>query len=133
MANEASDLELREKEAVEHEGTRPGAVFRPDVDILERTDAYLIYADLPGVDEANVNVHLENGVLSIDGTLATEPEAGWNPIHTEYRFGGYHRQFRLSDEIDEQRVSASMRDGVLELHLPKTERHKPRQITVQAG
>ena len=133
MANETSDLQLRDKEALEQEGTRPGAVFRPDVDILERADAYLIHADLPGVDEGHVHVRLEKGVLSLDAELATVPEAGWNPIHTEYRLGSYHRQFRLSEEVDGEKVSASMRDGVLELRLPKTERHKPRQITVQSG
>ncbi len=133
MANETSDLQLRDKEALEQEGTRPGAVFRPDVDILERADAYLIHADLPGVDEGHVHVRLEKGVLSLDAELATAPEAGWSPIHTEYRVGSYHRQFRLSEEVDGEKVSASMRDGVLELRLPKTERHKPRQITVQSG
>ncbi|MDJ0852691.1 MAG: Hsp20/alpha crystallin family protein [Myxococcota bacterium] len=133
MANETSDLQLREKEALAAEGTRPGTVFRPDVDILERPDAYLVYADMPGVDDRHVHIRLENGVLSLDAEQVMGPEAGWNPLHAEYRSGGYHREFRLSEGIDEQHVSASMRDGVLELRLPKSERHKPRQITVQAG
>lgn len=137
MANEvtrsSSDLEPREKQALEEEGTRPGPVFRPDVDIVERSDAYLIYADMPGVDDKHVHVRLEKGVLSLDAELATAPETSWTPLYLEYRMGGYHRQFRLSEEIDSERVSASMRDGVLELRLPKTEQHQPRQITVQAG
>jgi HSP20 family protein len=54
-------------------------------------------------------------------------------VHQEYRLGGYHRRFRLSDRIDAQRISATMRDGVLTLHLPKAERHRPRQIEVRAG
>jgi HSP20 family protein len=138
MANEvtttSSDpLEAREKQPLAHEGTRPGPVFRPDVDILERGDSYVIYADLPGVDDQHVRVNLDKGVLSLEGELATAPDAGWNPIHAEYRVGSYHREFRLSDEIDAARVSASMRDGVLELRLPKTERHQPRRIEVNAG
>jgi len=133
MANTQSQLEAREKQPLEQEGTRPGLVFRPDVDILERKDAYLIYADLPGVDDRHVRVSLEKGVLSLDGDLATAPEATWNPIHAEYRFGSFHREFRLSDEIDSARVSASMRDGVLELRLPKVEEHQPRQIEVREG
>jgi HSP20 family protein len=128
-----TELEAREKQALEQEGTRPGLVFRPDVDILERADAYLVYADLPGVDDKHVQVRLEKGVLSLDAGLATAPEAGWNPIHVEYRIGSFHREFRLSDEIDSSRVSASMRDGVLELRLPKVEKHQPRQIEVKAG
>lgn len=137
MANEVTrstaDLEPRDKRPLEEEGTRPGLVFRPDVDIVERSDAYLIYADMPGVDEKNVHVRLEKGVLTLDADLASSPDPSWNPIYLEYRFGGYHRQFRLSDEIDSERVSARMRDGVLELSLPKQEQHQPRQITVQAG
>ena len=67
----ASDLQVREKQALAREGTRPGLVFRPEVDILERSDAYLIYADLPGVDDKNVQVHLDKGVLTLDAELAT--------------------------------------------------------------
>ena len=133
MSNEISDLELREKQALEREGTRPGIVFRPDVDILERSDAYVIYADLPGVDDKHVHVRLERGVLILDADLATSPEASWRPLHTEYRYGSFHREFQLSDEIDTSRVSGSMRDGVLELRLPKTEKHQPRRVTVTSG
>jgi len=136
MSNQAttsSNLEVREKQALQEEGTRPGPVFRPDVDILEREDAYLIYADLPGVDEQQVEIRLENGVLSLDAQLATAPDPSWNRIHGEYRLGSFHREFRLSDEIDAAAVNAAMRDGVLELRLPKSERHQPRRIAVQAG
>ena len=128
-----SSLQVREKQALEREGTRPGLVFRPDVDILERADAYLIYADLPGVDDRHVQVNLDKGVLSLDAHLATAPEEAWTPIHAEYRFGSFHREFRLSEEIDSAGVTASMRDGVLELRLPKTDKHQPRRIAVQAG
>jgi HSP20 family protein len=133
VTTQGSDLEVRDKQALPEEGTRPGPVFRPDVDILERSDAYLIYADLPGVDEEHVHVRLEKGVLSLDAELATSPDASWSPVHTEYHFGTFHRRFRLSEEIDTEGVSASMRDGVLELRLPKTERHQPRRIEVRAG
>lgn len=135
MANEptTSEIQAREKQALEREGMRPGPVFRPDVDVLERGDAYLIYADLPGADDKHVQVNLEKGVLSLDAELATAPDAAWTPLHTEYRFGSFHREFQLSEGIDREGVSASMRDGVLELRLPKTEQHRPRQIRVQAG
>ena len=137
MANEVtatdSSLHVREKQALEEEGTRPGVIFRPDVDILERGDMYLIYADLPGVDDQHVQVGLDKGVLRLDAELATVPDAAWTPLHSEYRVGSYHREFRLTDEIDSAAVSASMRDGVLELRLPKVEQHQPRQIRVQPG
>ena len=129
----ANDLQLREKQELQQERTRPGLVFRPDVDILERPDAYVIYADLPGVDDKSVQVRLDNDLLSIDASLATLPGEGWNPVHSEYRLGSFHREFRLSDAIESGSVAASMRDGVLELRLPKVERKRPRTIEVRTG
>ena len=131
--NEASELEPREKEALEQEGTRPGLVFRPDVDILEQKDAFIVFADLPGVDENSVDVRLEKGTLRLDAQLATRPESDWRPIHNEYRFGSYHREFRVSEDIDANGVTARMSNGVLELHLPKSEEHRPRTIPVQSA
>ena len=61
------------------------------------------------------------------------PDPGWTPLHTEYRIGAYHRQFRIGEGIDASRVSASMKNGVLELVLPKSAEQQPRQIEVRAG
>jgi HSP20 family molecular chaperone IbpA len=134
MTNEpTTDLQTRTKQAVEREGTRPGPVFRPDVDIVERRDEFYVTADLPGVDQDHVRIHLEEGVLSIDAELAEALDSSWTPVYAEYRLGGYHREFRVSDAIDVDRIQATMRDGVLQLHLPKTEKHRPRQIEVRAG
>ena len=134
MAKETtSDLQTQEKRAVEREGMRPGLVFRPDVDIVERPDAFIVMADVPGVDDKNVDVRLEEGVLSIDATQAAEADPTWTPIHAEYRVGGYHREFTLSEAIDGESIQAEMRDGVLELRLPKSEKHLPRQIAVKKG
>jgi HSP20 family protein len=127
------DIEARGKQAVEREQTRPGAVFRPDVDIVEQRDEFLVTADLPGVDDKTVEVRLENGVLSIEARTAVELEPAWTPIYAEYRSGGYHREFMLSEEIDAGGIKASMRDGVLEVHLPKSQAARPRTIPVHAG
>jgi HSP20 family molecular chaperone IbpA len=135
MSNEnpTREIETREKQEVEREQTRPGIVFRPDVDIVERTGEFLVMADLPGVDDQHVDVRLENGLLSIRGDLAVEPEAEWQRLYDEYRVGSYYREFALSDQIDVNGIEASMKDGVLELHLPKAEKHRPRSIEVKAG
>jgi HSP20 family molecular chaperone IbpA len=135
MANEASaqDLQVRQKQEVEQEGTRPGLVFRPDVDIVEQPDAYVIYADVPGADDKSVQVRLEKDTLTLDAQLAMLPGADWSPLHVEYRFGGYHREFRISDQIDVDAVTASMRDGVLELRVPKAAQRRPRTIEVRTG
>lgn len=129
----SSDLRARDKQTVEGEVTRPGPVFRPDVDIFERADAFVVVADLPGVDARSVDVKLEKGILTLDAQITTQPESGWTPIHAEYRIGGYHREFRISEGIDASGVSASMKDGVLELRLPKSAQLKPRTISVQSG
>ena len=122
-----------EKQVLEREATRPGLVFRPDVDIVEQKDAFLVSADLPGVDEGAVEVRLENGVLSIDSAPGGAPDAAWTPLHAEYRTGGYHREFALSDAIDVNGIEAKLVDGVLQLRLPKRSEARARQITVQSG
>ena len=130
---ETQALQAREKQELAEENTRPGPVFRPDVDILERSDGYVIYADLPGADQKSVDVRFDRGTLTLDAQLATVPEPTWTPLHAEYRLGTYHREFRLSEDVDPGGVSARMQNGVLELHLPKTAERQPRTIQVQAG
>ena len=130
---ETQALQPREKRELQGETTRPGPVFRPEVDILERQDGYVIYADLPGVDDKSIDVRFDQGALTLDAQLATLPESGWNPLHAEYRIGSYHREFLISEGIDSDGVSAKMHNGVLELHLPKSAAHRPRAIPVQAG
>jgi HSP20 family protein len=122
-----------EKQVLEREATRPGLVFRPDVDIVEQKDAFLVSADLPGADERSVEVRLENGQLSIDASPGDLQDAAWSPIHAEYRTGGYHREFALSDAIDVNAIEARLVDGVLEVRLPKRSQAQARRISIQAG
>ena len=127
------EIEAREKAELATESTRPGLVFRPDVDILERADAFVVHADMPGAAEDTVDVHLDKGLLTIDARLATSAAEDERPVHLEYRSGGYHREFRISEDIDPDGVSAKMRDGVLELLLPKSAKVQPRRIAVAAA
>jgi HSP20 family protein len=133
QATESKEIEARDKQELETEGTRPGPAFRPDCDILEREDAFVIHADLPGADEGSVDIRLDKGVLTLDARLALETASEANPMHLEYRTGGYHRQFRISEKIDASKVSGKMKDGVLELVLPKTAQHQPRRVEVHAA
>lgn len=132
MTNETREIQPREKEVLMTEDASAGPVFRPDVDILEEPDAFVIHADMPGASEETVEVQLERGVLTLHARLATKPASG-RPLYAEYREGGYFREFRLSEDIDAGAVSARMKDGVLELRLPKTAEKKPRRIEVQAA
>jgi HSP20 family protein len=127
------EMELREKQAVGQESTRPGWTFRPDVDIAERPEEFLVTADLPGAGEEDVRVQLEGGVLSIDAQPSVPVDEAWRPLYAEYRPGGYHREFTMGEAIDAAKISARMRDGVLEIRLPKVARHQPRRIAIARG
>ena len=80
-----------------------------------------------------MQVRFEKDVLSIQAGAPVPPEPRWAPRHTEYRPGGYVREFRLADGIDVDAIRASLQHGVLELHLPKTGRRRSRSIQVAAA
>ena len=124
-------------ESVRHpaseEATRPGPVYRPDADILELSDAYLVRVDVPGADEQTVQVRFEKDILSIHASPGAAAEPSGAARYAEYRPGGYAREFRLADGIDVDGIRASLRHGVLELRLPKTGRRRSRAIEVAAA
>ena len=130
--NETREIEARDKEVLLSEDPRTGLVYRPDVDILEEADAFVIHADMPGASEESVDVQLEKGLLTLQARLIETP-AKTRTLYAEYRDGSYYREFRLSEDIDATAVTARMKDGVLELHLPKSVARKPRRIAVQAA
>ena len=121
------------KQPVREEGTRPGPVYRPDADILERAEEYVVFIDLPGADEPSVQVRFDKDVLTIEANSVAAPDPAWTPRHLEYQPGGYVREFRIADGIEVESIRASLKYGVLELHLPKTGRRRPRTIQVAAA
>ncbi|HJU27915.1 MAG TPA: Hsp20/alpha crystallin family protein [Candidatus Binataceae bacterium] len=127
------EIATREKQQVEGaEKTRPGRYFRPDVDICEFEDMLRLWADMPGVSEKDVDVTLHDGALTISGTVSAGAYAGLSPLYTEYNVGNYYREFALNEDVDESRIKARMRNGVLEVELPKRERAKPRKIQIES-
>jgi HSP20 family molecular chaperone IbpA len=112
------------------EATRPGRSYRPEVDIVETEDGLRLWADLPGVDEKSIEVELVDGVLSLRGQIATEDYENLEPRYTEYGVGDFEARFRLSSEIDAEKIQAKLRNGVLELELPKLAAARPRKIEV---
>jgi len=124
------ELTVRERQEVQGEQTRPGRTYVPDVDIYESPESLWLSVDLPGVDETSVQVNLTNGVLSIDGQVELKDYDELTPRYTEYGIGNFARRFSVSTEVDTARIAGRMRDGVLELELPKTERAKPRHIPI---
>ena len=132
---EKKELQLRDKEPIaKHEGepTRAGLVFSPAVDIVRDDDAITLVADLPGVRKEDLELRVEDGVLSIAAPVA-EIEARHRPVYREYGIGGYARRFSVSDRIDAARISAELKDGVLTVTLPKADRLRPRKIDVKVG
>jgi len=113
------------------EPTRSGQYFRPLVDILERKDELLILADMPGVSPDRIAVNFEDGALTIHGRVESRQPEDTNYLLQEYGIGDFYRVFEVSEQIDAARITAEYADGVLTLHLPKTESAKPRKISVQ--
>ncbi|HEX7043428.1 MAG TPA: Hsp20/alpha crystallin family protein [Burkholderiales bacterium] len=109
--------------------------FVPAMDIKERENEYVVRADLPGVRKEDISVTLENGLLTIAAERKAEEvqKEGERELRRECRYGRYVRSLRLGTQIDEKKVKASYRDGVLELTLPKAEEVKPRKIEVEVG
>jgi HSP20 family molecular chaperone IbpA len=126
------ELQVQQKRELEkkQESTIPARVFVPTTDIFETEQALTLVAEMPGVDKSKVDVSVEDGVLTIQGQLDFSKYEGLRPVYTEYNIGHYRRVFTLSNRIDQNNISAEMRDGVLTLVLPKAEEAKPRRISV---
>ena len=129
------ELTVKDKQEVapSQEGTRAGRTFVPEVDIYETPESLYLWADMPGIDEKSLHVHLGDGMLTIEGQVALREYENLAPVYTEYNVGNYLRRFTLSSDIDADKISAKVTNGVLELQLPKSERVKPRRINVTAG
>ncbi|KFN40175.1 hypothetical protein KN63_00285 [Smithella sp. F21] len=107
--------------------------FVPRVDIYENKDSLFLLADMPGVDEKTVDIELEKNILKITGRVENGRIQNAAMMYSEYEIGDYERVFTLSDEIDRDKVVASVKNGVLRLELPKTEKVKPRKIAIKAA
>ena len=112
------------------ESTRQVRQFVPDADIYETSDSLMLMADMPGVRADRLNVRLEKNILTIHGEVEPPNVGERNIISAEYETGDYYRAFTLSEEIDQDGIEASMKNGVLTLRLPKAERAKPRKIQI---
>ena len=129
----SQELQVQKKRELENkeETTIPTRTFLPAADIFEGQNDLTLILEMPGVEKNNVEVHVEGGVLNVEGRLDLAKYQGMQPLYTEYNIGHYSRSFRLSSKIDQNKIAAEMKDGVLTLKLPKAEEAKPRTIQVK--
>ena len=127
--SDEKELVKSEKDMVEK--SRPIPTVTPVVDIYENDDEILLHADMPGVEKDKITVNVDNGTLTITGVREIETKG----VATWEEFGNveYKRNFSVPQTIDVSKVDAELKDGVLRLHLPKSEAAKPRQIEIKAG
>lgn len=114
------------------EGGLAAGDWVPAVDIREEQDRYVLHADVPGVDPNDIDLHMENGILSIRGERRTQPNEQTESFRrTERVQGSFFRRFSLPDTADADRISASCKHGVLEVVIPKQKKGQPRRIKVE--
>jgi len=126
------ELQAQQKREVEkkQERTTPTRFFVPQTDIFETNEALTVVLEMPGVNNKSVDVRVENDILTIEGEIDFSKYEGMQPVYTEYNIGNYTRTFELSSKVDQDRISAELKDGVMTVVLPKAEKAKPRKIAV---
>ncbi|KPK78878.1 MAG: hypothetical protein AMJ81_14660 [Phycisphaerae bacterium SM23_33] len=131
LRDEMNDLFGRFFEDWPLAGTRQ-ETWWPALDIVEHDDAVVVKADLPGLKTEDIDISVQNNVLTISGEKKeSKEEKGESYYHVERRFGSFHRDMTLPAGVDADKVQASYHDGVLTITLPKTEQAKPKRIQVK--
>ena len=113
--------------------TQSAPAMIPNVDVVEDDAGITISADLPGVPKDKLLLRIEGETLQIEGELVSDAPGGMEAIYAEVRLPRYRRAFTLSRELDTEKINASMKDGVLNLRIPKAEHAQPRRIEVKAA
>jgi HSP20 family molecular chaperone IbpA len=124
------ELQVQQKREVEkkQETTVPSRAFLPVTDIFETDQALTVVLEMPGVSKDNVDISVENDILTIEGRIDYSKYEGLQAVYTEYNIGHYVRSFQISSKIEQSGISAELKDGVMTLVLPKAETAKPRKI-----
>jgi HSP20 family protein len=136
MAKKDQAMEIQKQEeapADELERTRSRRSFVPRADIYETDKEIILLADVPGANENTVDITLEKNVLTINAFIEPTIPSGFDVAYAEYEEGDYQRSFRLSDEIDRDKIEAVVSEGVLRLRLPKSQEARIKKISVKTG
>jgi HSP20 family molecular chaperone IbpA len=127
---ESKETAIEKVNSNQPEGTREGREYAPATDIYEKEDSILVRCDMPGVSEDQVDIRLENSELEISGTQAAGSPEGMDLLAGEYETGVFRRRFSIPNLIDRDQIKARLRNGVLDIELPKAEQAKPRKIEI---
>jgi HSP20 family molecular chaperone IbpA len=137
MSEETNEIAVNDTEKqvaeTEAERTRDQPAFVPRVDIYETDAAITVVADMPGVSEESVDIVLEKGVLTINGYVDPEVPEGFSLAHAEYQVGDFVRSFSLSNEINQDAIEATLKEGVLRVTMNKVTEAQTKKIAVKAG
>ena len=108
----------------------PQQALMPAVDIVENDNGITLLADMPGVSKERLNIRVDGENLTIEGSAEVQVPEQIELLHSEMRTPFFRRTFTLSRELDSAKIEASLRDGVLRMHIPKAEEARPRRIEV---
>lgn len=135
MSNNNKELEVQKQETQleETERTRETSCFVPKADIYETEETIVVSLDIPGIQQDNINVNLENNILTVNAYANLEAPEGYSLALSEYGIGDYERSFRISTQIDQDNIEAQYKNGVLNLKMPKAEDAKKRQIPIKVS
>lgn len=106
-------------------------VFTPSVDVIERKDDIILLADMPGVNTESLDITIEKNVLSINGKVSYDIPDKHKLYFAEYDIGDFKRSFSISEEIDKDKIQATLKNGVLKIVMPKVDVVKSRKIEVK--
>ncbi len=127
-------MDKRENDVVVPERTRGGRMYTPVVDIHENREELVLSADMPGAGPEDIDVQYEQGELSMRARVKPrKPNDSNSYLLREYGVGDYFRSFKLDETIDNAKIRAELNNGVLTVHLPKSEAAKPRKVAVKTA
>ena len=129
----AIETKKEELELDSSERTRDCRCFVPRSDIYETEVQIVVVMDMPGVQKENIDISLEKNVLTVNGYAVAEDPQGFSLARAEYQVGDYERSFRISNRIEQDKIEAEYKNGVLRLTLPKAEEAKVRKVAVKVA
>ena len=111
----------------------PSGTWAPAVDVAEEKDKLLVKMEVPGIEEKDLKIHFEDGILTVTGERQFERTDERNYHRIERAYGTFTRTFSLPRSVDANQITASYRNGILEIEIPKKEEAKPKQIAINVG